>query len=93
MFEILTFRLAPGVDEATFRSFDGRVQVEFAYHQPGFVRRTLGRHDDGRWLVLTIWSDPDAASAAERAFDRSDLGASFWTLLTDVAIERFNGAG
>ncbi len=91
MFEILTFRLAPGVDEATFRSIDERVQVEFAYQQPGFLRRTLGRDDDGRWLVLTIWSDPDAASAAGRAFDRSDLGARFRTLLTDVAVERFHG--
>jgi heme-degrading monooxygenase HmoA len=93
MYEILTFRLAPGVDEAMFRAIDERVQVAFAYQQPGFLRRTLGRHDDGRWLVLTIWSDPDAASAAERAFDRSDLGASFRTLLTDVAVERFHGVG
>jgi heme-degrading monooxygenase HmoA len=91
MFEILTFRLAPGVDEATFRSLDERVQVEFAYQQPGFLRRTLGRGDDGRWLVLTLWSDPDAASAAARAFDRSALGASFRTLLADVAVERFHG--
>ena len=93
MFEVLTFRLAPGVDEAVFRALDERVQVEFAYHQPGFLRRTLGRRDDGRWLVLTIWSDPDAASAAEQAFDRSDLGTSFRDLLTDVAVERFHGVG
>ena len=41
--EIMTFRLAVGVDESMFRAVDERVQVEFAYHQPGFLRRTLGR--------------------------------------------------
>lgn len=92
MFELLTFRLAPGVDEGTFRSVDERVQTEFAYHQPGILRRTLGRHDDGRWLALTIWADADAATAAERAFAASDLGAEFAALVTDVVVERFHGA-
>ena len=91
MFEILTFRLAPGVDEVTFRAIDERVQVEFAYHQRGFVRRTLGRHDDGRWLVLTIWVDADSALAAQAHFDESDLGREFTELVTDVVVERFRG--
>ena len=92
MFEILTFRLAPGVDEATFRAIDERVQVEFAYQQPGFVRRTLGRHDDGRWLSLTIWSDAKSASAAHRVFEESGLGEEFSRVVTDVVVERFRGA-
>ena len=91
MFEILTFRLAPGVDEASFRSLDERIQVEFAYHQPGFVRRTLGHHDDGRWLALTIWADDTAAADAQRAFDDSDLGATFASLVIDVRVDRFRG--
>ena len=93
MFEILTFRLAPGVDAETFRAIDERVQVEFAYQQPGFVRRTLGRHDDGRWLALTIWSDPESALAAQERFDDTDLGRKFAAVLTDVAVERFRGVG
>ena len=91
MFEILTFRLAPGVDEARFRSLDERIQVEFAYHQTGFVRRTLGRHDDGRWLALTIWAGDAAAADAQRAFDDSDLGATFASLVIDVHVDRFRG--
>jgi hypothetical protein len=91
VFEILTFRLAPGVEAETFRAIDERVQVEFAYQQRGFVRRTLGRHDDGRWLVLTIWADPDSALAAQNVFDETDLGHEFAALVTDVAVERFRG--
>ncbi len=92
MFEFLTFRLAPGVDEARFRALDARVQVEFAYQQPGIVRRTLGRHDDGRWLVLTIWTNPESALAAQQVFEGAALGAEFAALTTDVVVERFRGA-
>ena len=93
MFEILTFRLASGVDASTFRAIDERVQVEFAYQQPGFVRRTLGRHDDGRWLALTVWTDSESALAAQERFDDTDLGREFAAVVTDVVVERFRGAG
>ena len=92
MFEILTFRLAVGVDTETIRSIDERIQVEFAYQQPGIIRRTLGRHDDGRWLALTIWADAESAAVAQRVFDESDLGSEFAALVTDTVVERFRGA-
>mgnify|MGYP001813111826 FL=1 len=92
MFEILTFRLAPGVDAQTFWALDERIQVEFAYQQPGIIRRTLGRHDDGRWLALTIWTDPESALAAREFFGETDLGREFAALVTDVVVERFRGA-
>jgi hypothetical protein len=91
VFEILTFRLAPGVDEATFRAVNERVQVEFAYHQRGFVRRTLGRHDDGRWLVLTMWADPESALAARQRFEETALGREFAELVADAVVEHFRG--
>jgi len=92
VFEILTFRLGPGVDVETFREIDQRMQVDFAYQQPGLRRRTLGRHDDGRWLVLTIWADSESAMSAQRAFDESDVAAEFIGVVTDVVVERFHGA-
>ena len=74
MYEMMTFRLASGVDELTFRTVDERVQVGFAYQQPGFIRRTLGRRDD-RWLVLAVWESVEAADAAQAAFDATGLVA------------------
>jgi len=90
--EIMTFRLAAGADESAFRDVDGRVQVEFAYRQPGFLRRTLGRHDD-RWLVLQVWRSVEAADAATAAFDSSALGAEFMALVDrdSLAVERYEG--
>ena len=92
--EIMTFRLVDGADEAAFRDADDRVQVELAYRQPGFVRRTLGRRGD-RWLVLQIWTTPQAAEAGQAAFDASALGARFLSLVDadSIVVERFGDAG
>jgi hypothetical protein len=52
--ELTTFRLAPGVDEAAFLAADAEVQAELS-PEPGFVRRTTARGEDGAWLVLAMW--------------------------------------
>jgi hypothetical protein len=52
--ELTTFRLADGVDEAAFLAADAEVQAELS-PEPGFVRRTTARGDDGTWLVLAMW--------------------------------------
>lgn len=90
--EVVTFRLADGAEESAFRDVDRRVQVEFAYQQPGFLRRTLGRCDD-RWLVLQVWTSVAAADAAKAAFDVSALGAEFMALVDgeSLAVERYEG--
>ncbi|HYN31698.1 MAG TPA: hypothetical protein VES40_03670 [Ilumatobacteraceae bacterium] len=92
MIEIMTFRFADEVDESAFRAVDERVQVQFSYQQPGFIRRTLGRRND-RWLVLTIWANVEAADAARAAFDVSALGAEFIGLIDrgSLTVERYEG--
>jgi hypothetical protein len=68
--ETITFRLAAGVGEAAFIEADRRVQTEFAYQQPGLVRRTTARGADADWLVLVLWaSDGDADAAMHLAAD------------------------
>lgn len=88
----MTFRLAGGVDESALRAVDARVQVGFAYHQAGLLRRTLGRRGD-RWLVLQVWASADAAGAARESFDASPYGAEFMALIDhdSIAIECFDG--
>ncbi len=86
MIEILTFTLRPGVDDEYFLALDGRVQTEFAYQQAGLARRTTGRNDEGRWLVLSVWSSADAAADAVEAFESSALGAEFTSLIDPDSI-------
>jgi len=87
----MTFRLVPGTQEADFLAADRAVQEDFAYHQPGLVRRTTARGENGDWIVLDLWrssADSDAcavrwdADPVARRFmdfiDRSTLRSSRW---------------
>jgi hypothetical protein len=74
--EILTFRLAEGVTDASFLALDRRLQTELAPNQPGFLRRTTARHGDD-WVVVTLWSTEDAAGAFQRAVEAHPLQVEF----------------
>jgi len=62
--ETNTFRLADGVDEATFLEFDERVRTGFLYHQPGMARATTARAENGEWIVVVLWASDEDADAA-----------------------------
>ena len=69
LIENLTFRLAPGVDEADFLEADRKVQTELVPNLAGFVRRTTARDGSGGWLVVTLWASAGEADAAPPAPD------------------------
>ena len=90
--EIHTFRLQPGADEEAFLQADYRVQTEFAPFQPGFVRRTTARGQDGEWLVVVLWG---SAAHAEQAIaaSRSDPAMRALAAFVDPSshrIQRFD---
>jgi hypothetical protein len=64
MIEVTTFRLLPGADPNAFASADERLQTEFYYGQPGLVRRTTAKSDDGTYAMITYWDSGDEAIAA-----------------------------
>ena len=66
LLETTTFRLAAGIDEATFLAADEALQAELS-PQRGFVRRTTARGEAGEWLVLAMWSSAEEADAAPAA--------------------------
>jgi hypothetical protein len=67
MIEIMTFRLAPAADEEAFVAADAEVQSDFAYQQPGLLRRTTARSASGDWIVIDLFrSDSDADAVAAR---------------------------
>jgi heme-degrading monooxygenase HmoA len=73
--EIVTFRIVG--DESAFIALDQRIQSEFAHQQPGLVRRTTARNDDGEWAVITIWRAADDADAAQIAWTTHPLRDEF----------------
>jgi hypothetical protein len=90
--EVLTFRLADGVDQDEFLDADQQAQTEFLYNQRGLLRRTTARGADGEWLVVTLWaSGPDTDVSA--AAGRDDPTVSRLTSLLDpssVTTRRYN---
>jgi hypothetical protein len=93
--EVLTFRLAPGVDRATFLEADRRVQTEFAYHQPGLLRRTTAEGDDGGWLVLDLWRAACDADACDARWGQDPVTAGFMALVDreSVRTDRYSTLG
>jgi hypothetical protein len=86
--DTVSFRLAPGTEEAAFLAADRRVQTEFTYQQPGVVRRTTARGADGDWIVVVFWGTGDDADlAAARATDHPSV-LEFVSLLDETSVER-----
>ena len=67
------------------------MQTDFAYQQPGLLRRTTARDDAGRWCVLTLWATAADASAAEAAGRTDPVAQAFWSLVdaASVSVQRF----
>jgi hypothetical protein len=61
---VWTFRLKDGVDTDEFLVANERMQTGFVYQQPGFVRRTTARGEDGEWLVIGLWGSREEALRA-----------------------------
>ena len=78
MLEVMTFSLVADAqaDPARFLAADARMQVA-AYAQPGLVRRTTARGDDGRWAVVTLWASAAAADAALAALADDPAAQAF----------------
>jgi hypothetical protein len=88
--ETMTFRLAAGVDEAAFLAADKRLQSDFAYQQPGLVRRTTARgvgDRAGEWIVVDLWRDGDAADDAAARWDDDPVAREFMAHVDRSTVE------
>jgi hypothetical protein len=73
--DITTFRLAGGVDDDAFLVADERVRTGVLYRQPGVVRSTTARGDDGEWAIVVLWrSEPSTDVAASELADVIEPG-------------------
>jgi hypothetical protein len=90
--EIMRFRLPPGADQAAFLAADRRVQQEFAYQQPGLLRRTTARGEDGGWIVIDLWRSAADADACDVRWERDEVAQAFMSLLdrSSVAVGRYH---
>jgi hypothetical protein len=89
--EIMRFRLAPGTDHQAFLAADRRVQTEFAYRQPGLLRRTVARAEDGEWVVIDLWRAGGDAERCSSAWEGDPATGAFMALVdpASVAVSRY----
>jgi hypothetical protein len=95
MIEIMRFRLIPGADVEAFRAADVRVQSDFAYRQPGLLRRTTARDRDGAWIVIDLWQSGQAAAAADKLWGQDPAATEFMSFVdgATVTTERYAEIG
>lgn len=90
--EIMTFRLRDQVARSDFLLADRRVQTEFAYRQPGMLRRTTGRDQDGNWVVVDLWESASAADDCLPGWHHHPAPVAFMALVDDTTVrtQRFD---
>jgi hypothetical protein len=88
---VWTFRLKEGIDEDAFLAANERMQTEFIYQQPGFVRRTTARAKDGEWLVIGVWSTQADAVAARQVAEGDPVSRAATAMVdaSSVTVKRF----
>ena len=92
MIEVMRFRLAPGADTRAFQEADRRLQTEFAYRQPGMLRRTVAHGADGEWIVIDLWRTAEDADRATRAWEDDAVSAAFMAFVDrdTVSVARYD---
>ena len=82
--ETMTFRLVDGADEAAFLAADKQLQSEFAYQQPGLVRRTTARGEGarwGEWIVVDLWESARHADDCAARWDDDPIARGFMSFV------------
>jgi hypothetical protein len=96
--ETMTFRLNGDVDDAAFRAADKRLQSDFAYQQPGLLRRTTARGEGeraGEWIVVDLWSNAEDADACAARWDHDPIAQDFMAHVdaSSVDVRRYEDLG
>jgi hypothetical protein len=92
--ETMTFRLTDGAGEEAFMAVDKRLQTDFAYQQPGLVRRTTARGTEGRsgeWIVIDLWRSAEDADACAARWDADPLVQELLSFVdaTTIVVRRY----
>ena len=66
--EVETFTLVGGVSVETFHSLDEQMQEWCYLNRPGLARRTVAVDTNGKFIVVTLFSEANQADAGYRNY-------------------------
>ncbi len=87
MIEVTRFRLRTGVDDADFRATDARYQTEFAYRQPGLLRRTTATAGGAEWIVIDLWRSAGDADGCRRQAEDDPLARAHAAMVAPASVQ------
>jgi len=89
--EVMQFRLLADTAIESFLAADRRLQTDFAYQQPGLLRRTAARGDSGEWVVIDHWRTAAEADACAERWERDPVAQTFMDLVdrSSVRVQRY----
>lgn len=85
--EIMRFRLADAATESAFLEADKELQEEFAYRQPGLLRRTTAKGADGRYVVIDLWRSAADADVCGSRWDGDPVVRRFLSHVEASSVE------
>jgi hypothetical protein len=90
--ELMQFRLLPEASVDEFLTADHRLQTEFAYQQPGLLRRTTARGNDGEWVVIDHWRSAELAYACSEQWEHDEIAQAFMRFVdsASVRVQRYS---
>lgn len=86
MIEVTAFRLAEGADESAFLAADKKLQTEFAYQQPGLLRRTTAKGKDRGFIVIDVWRSASDADACETRWESDPVVAAYLSFVDPATV-------
>ena len=85
MIEIIRFKARDGVEEAELLRADRAVQEDFAYQQPGLLRRTAARRG-ADWVVVDLWRSHADAEAASIRWGEHPAAQALMGLIDEASV-------
>lgn len=91
--EIVTFNAAPGISPEALATTGAAIRP-WLVGQPGFVRRSLARADDGGWTDCVTWASMDTALAAAASMGSAPGAPEFLATIdmSSVTVRHFRVA-
>jgi hypothetical protein len=95
MIETMRFSLAADANEADFLQADKALQENFAYQQPGMLRRTTARGAAGNWIVIDLWASVADSEACAARWDTDPFAKRFMGFVdrATVVTDRYEEVG
>jgi hypothetical protein len=88
--ETVTFKLAEGADEKSFRE-SLAATFDFASSCDGFLRRALSRGPEDLWQDMVEWSSKEAAESAGKAFMNDPRNTAFMQSIDPSSVKMRHG--